>query len=538
MQLNNHSLRETNALSPSDQPLLNALVSTFRYKVDTLTGHVDWNRDGVFSPANVRVRAYANYNPTGQCEFTRQGEQDSGIQSMRSPAVVRYKNQIWMFAVHLNGHLAYSYTSAWNCSPNIDNCPVPKFVQPGIRDIGPISAIDAKTFTVNGVEMIIIVGIRPNGTMFYTWVTVNSTGLNVWDSVITIDGSSPAAGEPSLANTRDKTSLSLAYKGTDNVVRTRRFTGNSWSAEQVVTIGGQPLAVHPNTSPALAFVYLPLGVAAGQEHLVGAFTDPQGYIQLYTPQLPGPRWERLPIPYDSMYSPVGRPVMTWTPGPGDGGVMTTIGGTPAAPTLSRGLLSATESSSPPAQAQEDSPQPLSGENTPLTSLSEQGQAPQEEKPAGEIQERAVRRELPLDVTALPSLEMATVVSTGRFYILFLEYQVPPPGYPATNAIRMAMSYVGPDGKLRIGLNSYFDNVWAYAYGMSLVMPSEAALRAAVTYSIHKPWAENHVFFRPHADGMTDLTYNDYDDWKTLGWGSCATLAPTQTSARVNCAPAW
>jgi hypothetical protein len=81
-------------------------------------------------------------------------------------------------------------------------------------------------------------------------------------------------------------------------------------------------------------------------------------------------------------------------------------------------------------------------------------------------------------------------------------------------------------------------VWAFVYGMSLVTPSEAALRAAMTSSIHKPAAENHVFFRPHADGMADLTYKDYDDWKTLGWGSCVTVAKHQTSARVNCAPAW
>jgi hypothetical protein len=493
--LDNHSLQETNAINPADRPLLDALASVFNYKVDPLAGHVDWNRDGSFSPANTRVRAYANYKPGGGgCEFTRQGEQDSGILSQRSPAVVRYKNQLWMFAVDLNGRLAYSYTSAWNCSPNIDNCPVPKFVQPGIRDIGPISAIDAKTFTVNGVEMIIIVGIRPDGTMFYTWVTVSSTGLNVWDSVITIDGSSPAAGEPSLANTRDKSSLTLAYKGTDNVVRTRGFTGHSWSPEQVVTVGGQPLAVHPNTSPAVAFVYLPIGISPviGQEHLIGAFTNPQGFIQLYTPQLPGRQWGSIGIPYDQMSSPVGRPVMAWTPGPGDGG-LTTAGGLSSAPIASRGTGRTAQSIAP---------------NTGLS--------------------------LEIAPTAVP-LES---LSIGRFYILFLEYQVPPPGYPATNATRMAMSYVGPDGKLRIGLNSYFDNVWSYVYGMSLVTPSETALRAAMTYSIHKPAAENHVFFRPHADGMADLIYKDYDDWRTLGWGSCAMLAQTQTSSRVNCAPPW
>jgi hypothetical protein len=527
LQLNNHSLLETNVFNPSDQALRDALVNIFRYKIDPLTGHVDWNRDGIFSPTNVRVRAYANYEPGGSCEFTRQGQQDSGVLSQRSPAVVRYNNQIWMFAVDLNGHLAYSYTSAWNCSLNVDNCPVPKFVQPGIREIGPIAGIDAKTVRVKGVEMIIIVGIRPDGTMFYTWVTV-SGGLNVWHAVITIDGSSPAAGEPSLANSRNLASLALAYKGTDNVVRVRNFTGSGWSAEQVVEVGGQPVTVHPNTSPALAYAFLPLGVVAGQESLIGAFTDPQARIQLYSTQLPGPRWGRIPIPYDTLSSSVGRPVMAWTPGPGDGGLMTTAASTSI---LSRGVL------------QEEHAQPPSGEVQGSGSLGEQDQVPQEERPSGEIQERGVRPKIKQDVTAPLPLELAptpgtTLLTTGRLYILFLEYQPPPPGYPPTNATRMAMSYVASDGKLRIGLNSYFDNVWAFVYGMSLVTPSEAALRAAMTSSIHKPAAENHVFFRPHADGMADLTYKDYDDWKTLGWGSCVTVAKHQTSARVNCAPAW
>jgi len=506
LQLNNHSLQETNAINPADRPLLDALTSTFSYKVDPLAGHVDWNRDGIFSPGNVRVRAYANYKSGGGgCEFTRQGQQDSGMLSQRSPAVVRYKDQIWMFAVDLSGRFAYSYTSAWKCTPSIDRCPVPKFVQPSTRDIGPISAIDAKTYTVNGVEMIIIVGIRPDGTMFYTWVTT-SAGLNVWHAVLTIDGSSPAAGEPSLANSRNLRSLVLTYKGTDNVVRVRNFTGSNWSTEQVVAVGGQPVAVHPNTSPALAFAYLPLGIVAGQEHLIGAFTDPQGYIQLYSPQLPGPRWGRIPIPYDSMRSTVGRPVMAWTPGPGDGGVLTTVGSTASPSTRSVGKA-------PPA-----------GSAAPLQPKNEMRSATRPGR---------VMPNIPV-VTASGLAPLAT----GRLYILFLDYQPPPPGYPATNPVRMAMSHVTPDGNLRVGLNSYFDNVWAYAYGMSLVTPSEAALRAAITFSIHKPEAENHVFFRPHADGMADLPYTDYDDWKTLGWGTCITVAQVQTVARVKCASPW
>ena len=35
----------------------------------------------------------------------------------------------------------------------------------------------------------------------------------------------------------------------------------------------------------------------------------------------------------------------------------------------------------------------------------------------------------------------------------------------TNAVRMAMSHVDTAGTFRIGLDAYFDNVWAFAYGI-------------------------------------------------------------------------
>lgn len=497
---NNHSLQETNAVDPSNQPLLSSLDSFFGYKVDYSTGSVDWNRDGILSPADVRVRAYANYEPGDDCEFTREGQQDTAVTSLHSPAVVRYKNAVWVFAIDLNGKLAYTYTTQpWSCAPDVDLCPVPTFQPSGTRDLGPISSIDAKTFRVNGVESIVLVAIRPDGSIVYTWLTADDSWLQTWGSVLSIDGSSAASGEPSLANSRNEGSLVLGYKGTDDIVRLRSFTGHSWTAEQQVMVGGQPLVVYPNTSPALAFTYLPIGLVAGQEHLVGAFSDPNGQIQFYSPQFPGHGWVRIGIPYDYLSSTVGRPVMAWTPGPGDGGLLTTV---------SESAINAASSTST-SKAKRSGPtfSPLPGRLG--TTLATEAPAPS-----------------------------AQPLTTGRLYILFLEYDAPPPGYPATNPVRMAMSYIGKDGQLRIGLNSYFDDVWSYAYGMSLITPSDVALRAAETYSIHKPESEDHVFFRPHADGMADLSYKNYDDWKTLGWATCADLAPWQTGSPVKCAQPW
>src|SRR5579872_1320268 len=496
---NNHSLQESMAVDPSNQqPLLNALSSYFGYKVDFATGSVDWNRDGQFSPDNVRVRAYANYDPGDDCEFTREGQQDSGLQSQLSPAVVRYKDLIWIFTIDLNGKLTYSSTTQpWVCSPDADLCPTPAFQPPASQDLGPIAAIDAKTFRSNGVESVVLVAIRPDASMVYTTFSVDDSNNQTWGPVLPIPGSSPAAGEPSLANSRNEQALVLAYKGTANNVRLRSLTAGGWTAEQPIMVGASPVTVHPDTSPAVAFTFLPIGIVVGQEHLVGAFIDPQGSMQFYAPQsFPLHGWGRLPIPYDSIYSTVGRPVMAWAPGPGDGEILT-LG--------SSGTASA--------RAARTAARPVS----PL-----RGHGPGIAPP----------------VVAAPP-PPAQPITTGRLYILFFEYNAPPAGYPATNPVRMAMSYVSKDdGKLHIGLNSYFDDVWSYAYGISLLTPSDVGLRAAETYSIHKPESENHVFFRPHADGMADLTYKNYDDWKTLGWATCAIVAYYQTDSPVKCADPW
>ena len=312
--LNNHALQETSAINPSKTAFLDVLESMFQYKVDRTNGNVDWNRDGTFAPAGTTVRAYANYQPGNSCESTREGSKYTNLQSQLSPAVVRHKNLIWTFAVGVHGEGIWSRTTTpWVCSPSIDNCPTPVF-WPAVKfDFGPLDSIDAKPMLVNGVERIVVVGIRRDGSIFETTVTLDGSGLPAWTPLTQISGSSTASGELSLAVSNNELRLSMVYKAPDNTVRYRYRTPGGWSHEQQVRSGGQPIVVHPNTSPAVAYTYLPLDACAVCENLVGAFTDVNGYVQLYSAARVGQGWDRISIPHDYMYSTVGRPAMAWVP---------------------------------------------------------------------------------------------------------------------------------------------------------------------------------------------------------------------------------
>jgi hypothetical protein len=46
-----------------------------------------------------------------------------------------------------------------------------------------------------------------------------------------------------------------------------------------------------------------------------------------------------------------------------------------------------------------------------------------------------------------------------------------------------------------------------------------------------------VYVRPHADGIVDLPYRNFDDWKALAWGSCDDLSSLQPiQPHIICAP--
>lgn len=463
--LNDHSLIETGGVT-TNPDLLDSLRTKFRYRVDPATGSVDWNRDNLFAPAGSPVRANANYVPGGSCESTRDGEKPTGMQSSRSPAIVNLGGHLWVFSVTTDGKFASTLTpTMFNCS-NIDDCPTLNFHPPAIRDIS-VSGLDAARIVINGREMILIVGIRPDGTMFETWMEY-SGGRYHWGGPIDLPAS-PAAGEPSLAASIDGKRVALAYKGPDGSVYFRYRSPGSFQAERLVIVGGQRLIMSGKASPALAYTHLrfPTDITAiPAERLIGAF--PSAQIDLYYPS-GGDNWSKIPVSYERAALVAGRPSLAWV--------------------------------APP-------PPPVIGLNR-----------------------DAIRPGLLVNVP----LSAGTPWTYGRLYVAYTQAVDPIEGEPLPNPVRMMMSYVDLNGTLRIGLDSYFDNVWSFAYGIDLLQPGEIALRAAETYSLRS--AVNQVYVRPHADGIVNLPYRNFDDWKVLAWGSCTTINTLQPlQPKVVCAP--
>ena len=92
---------------------------------------------------------------------------------------------------------------------------------------------------------------------------------------------------------------------------------------------------------------------------------------------------------------------------------------------------------------------------------------------------------------------------------------------------MSTSYVQVTGSgetaqrnLRVGLVSWYQNVWYRAYGVDLYQEpgTDSNLRAAVARG-GADWG-GQVYFRPLSDGIVDYDYTDFDDWRTLAAGLC------------------
>lgn len=86
---------------------------------------------------------------------------------------------------------------------------------------------------------------------------------------------------------------------------------------------------------------------------------------------------------------------------------------------------------------------------------------------------------------------------------------------------------------RVGLNTYFDNVWRTAYGIDLLYEQgvDTNLRAVLSYG------DTQIWFHPKADGINDATYGNHNDWPVLAHEVCAGVVnPGNTvSSPIRCA---
>jgi hypothetical protein len=306
--LNNAAIQETNAVPASSTAYLDVLQHKFGYWVDHETGSVDWNRDGYMAPESRRVRAYANFHPGKECEYTRYNQSRVlNATSTRSPAMARLGDRLYVFFSVL-GDLRYTYsTSSWDCPvPSTDPC--------GTWNDHERAYMDAS----QGVDVIriskdtlLVVTIDHAGTLWEARLTVTPAGQERWTPPTILE--SGAAGEPALERIT-YAEIYLAFRGTDHRLRWKALhpLADGWQPTQVgQATDGAFIELADHASPGLVRAYLPW--KPGLQALYGAFPDPTGQLRVWGLDVPSGRWEDTQL-VESFKEPVGtRPALAWVP---------------------------------------------------------------------------------------------------------------------------------------------------------------------------------------------------------------------------------
>lgn len=312
---NNVALKEWNAVPPFNTGYIKELRDRFKYLVDAVNGHVDWNRDGVFAPADQTVRGYANYAPDNNCEFTRLNEVAFTGTKATSVALARVGRHTLLFYLDQAGKVRYRRsTSSWNCPPAEKNCAGSSFGSPAsISFPKPIQSLDAEPVNIEGAYQVSIVAIDRDGKLYERRLALQSNGTLVLSSTINeIPQSVAAAGELSLAETRDGTGIYLVYKGYDNVVRWRFRNTADWGAENITQFSsGVNIVTSAEASPGIAGAYPPLN-PSGPAALYLAYSDAFGMLRLVSLNSKG-LWEDSKLQTDFPFKTQGRPAMAWVP---------------------------------------------------------------------------------------------------------------------------------------------------------------------------------------------------------------------------------
>ena len=310
-ELNNTALTEWNAVEPSNAGFLNTLETTFRYYVDRENGHVDWNRDGEFAPAGTTVRAYANYRPGGGgCEYTRlHWDKVPNAASIHSPAMEWLGDRLYVFYTSL-GPASYAYsTDVGECSPaGMDPCAT--WTNGSVIQADASYGIDALRIRDRGL---LVVTIDQRGQLWERRMNLTEAGTEQWGAPAMMEGMTRAASEPSLARLSECEAY-LAYAGADDLLYTNRLPCGrppSFEGEQLaLDQDGNPIAIDPDASPAIAFAYLEWnGEVRGG--IWGAFPAADGRLDLYYLNQETSRWEKTDLLEGRPGPLTGRPAMAW-----------------------------------------------------------------------------------------------------------------------------------------------------------------------------------------------------------------------------------
>jgi hypothetical protein len=317
--LNNTALKESLAVPTSNTRYFDDLEQRFKYRVDRINGQVDWNRDGVFAPVGQTVRAYANYQPGGfgGCEFTRLNQVKFPA-TATSVAITRLGVHTLLFSVEPGGTVRLRNSiSNWKCSPAAENCSGSSFGAAVTIIPFPVAtrSVDAEAVSINGVDEVSLVAIGSDGRIRERRITLTSKGvLRVSPDAPVIPSAVAAAGEPSLAATRDGRGIYLIYKGADNLLRWRFRNSPNWPEEIVArnTIGNSLVAAE-ESSPGIASAYLPSTLnSTAALHLV--FSDATHSLKMFFLNSAS-QWQQTSLlaSDDPIVNTVGRPTMAWVP---------------------------------------------------------------------------------------------------------------------------------------------------------------------------------------------------------------------------------
>jgi hypothetical protein len=316
--LNNTKLTEWQAVPTSNTRYLDDLELRFGYNIDRASGHVDWNRDGVFAPSGSTVRAYANLKQGGAgCEHTRWHQtRVPAAASHLAPAIARLGGRIYVFSAIWPGILRYVYsTSSWYCPlPNTSSCG--SWVDWGDAPLpdgsSAVGGVDVTRITYGSVPVtrLLVVARGNDGRLWEARMSHDASGNPVWTGPAFIPGSSSAASEPALTSLGGR--AYLVYRSTDGTLRFNR-TGSSgtWLGDQpVLTPTGDPVSMADYASPAVSRATLAWRSGA---QIYAALAGSDGRLDLYGFDQTTLRWENTGLT-DARSGPIeGRPAMQWVP---------------------------------------------------------------------------------------------------------------------------------------------------------------------------------------------------------------------------------